>query len=77
MHLIKPISIQFPAKCSYGTAERRMLPLIPSSASTVYKMQGCMVDHAVVYLGSRLFAAGQAYTALSSGRFIDYPNKRT
>ncbi|CAG9773640.1 unnamed protein product [Ceutorhynchus assimilis] len=28
----KPISIQFPAKYSYGTAERRMLPLILSLA---------------------------------------------
>ncbi|XP_054745977.1 ATP-dependent DNA helicase PIF1-like [Anastrepha obliqua] len=31
-HMIKPISIQFPAKYSYGTAERRMLPLILSWA---------------------------------------------
>ncbi|KAG8276940.1 hypothetical protein J6590_053748 [Homalodisca vitripennis] len=61
VHMIKPISVQFPAKYSYGTAERRMLPIILSWASTVHKMQGCTVDHAVIYLGSRLFAAGQAY----------------
>ncbi|XP_044599069.1 ATP-dependent DNA helicase PIF1-like [Cotesia glomerata] len=71
VHVIKPISIQFPAKYSYGTAERRMLPLILSWASTVHKMQGCTVDHTVIYLGSRLFAAGQAYVALSRCRSLD------
>ncbi|GFY61607.1 ATP-dependent DNA helicase [Trichonephila inaurata madagascariensis] len=48
-----------------------MLPLILSWASTVHKMQGCMVDHVAIYLGSRLFAAGQAYVALSRGRSLD------
>ncbi|CAH1974469.1 unnamed protein product [Acanthoscelides obtectus] len=31
-------------------------------------MQGCTVDHAVIYLGS---AAGQAYVALSRARSLD------
>nr|XP_036227952.1 ATP-dependent DNA helicase PIF1-like [Bactrocera oleae] len=70
-HVINPQSIQFPAKYSYGTAERRMLPIILSWASTVHKMQGSTVDHAIIYLGFRLFAAGQAYVALSRCRSLD------
>ncbi|GFQ90539.1 ATP-dependent DNA helicase PIF1 [Trichonephila clavata] len=71
LHLIKLISIQFPAKYSYGTAERRMLPLILGWASAVHKMQGCTIDHADIYLGSLVFAAGQAYVALRRGRSLD------
>ena len=50
---------------SYGMMERRMLPVILILASTAHKMPLRMVDHAVVYLGSRTLVAGQAYVALS------------
>ena len=63
MYVIKPMSIQFPAKYSYGNAKRRMMSLILIWPSTVHKMQGCTVNYAVIYLGSRLFAACQAYVA--------------
>ncbi|KAJ8878712.1 hypothetical protein PR048_019297 [Dryococelus australis] len=58
IHIIHPKFVQFPAKFSYGTAERSMLPMVPSCASTVYKMQGSTVDCAVIYLRPKLFAAG-------------------
>lgn len=71
VHLIEPKSIQFPALRNYGTVERRMLPLILCWACTVHKMQGCTVDHAVIYLGSKIFKEGQAYVALSRVRSLD------
>jgi len=55
IHVIEPISIQFPAKFNYGTIERRHLSLILCWACAVHKMQGCTVDRAVVYLGNSLF----------------------
>ncbi|GFT71150.1 ATP-dependent DNA helicase [Trichonephila clavipes] len=65
VHLIQPKTVQFLAKYSYDTAERRMLSIILCWAYTVHKMQSSTVDHAVVYLGLKLFAAGQAYVVLS------------
>ncbi|CAG9799443.1 unnamed protein product [Chironomus riparius] len=71
IHTIKPVSKQFPANYSYGTIERRMLPLILSWASTAHKMQGSTVDYAVLDLGSDVFADGQAYVMLSRVRSLD------
>jgi len=70
-HLIQPQTIQFPARYSYGTAERKMLPLILSWATTVHKMQRSTVDSAVIYLGRKMFAGGQAYVSLSRVRSLD------
>ncbi len=66
-HIIQPKAVKFPAKFSYGTIERRLLPTILSWTSTVHKMQGSTVDYAVVYLGSKLFADGQEQSKIIRG----------
>lgn len=63
--------IQFPAMRSYGTAERRILPLILSWAVTAHKLQGSAVEYGVVYLGPRLLAKGQAYVTLSRVKSLE------
>ncbi|GFV12322.1 ATP-dependent DNA helicase [Trichonephila clavipes] len=70
IHLIKPKSTQFSALRNYGTIEQAQLPLILYWACTIHKIQGCTVDHAVVYLGPALFAKRQVYVALSRVRSL-------
>ena len=71
LHNIEPISVQFDAFKRVGKAERRMLPVVLCYACTVHKMQGCTVKIAVVNLGSKLFAQGHAYVALSRVQSLD------
>ena len=69
-HLITPIIKQFKALGSYGTAERRMLPITLCYAVTSHKMQGGTLDYGVLNL-TRLFAKGQAYVMLSRIRSLE------
>ena len=41
------------------------LPLIYSWAITIHKSQGLTLDHAIIDIGSNIFADGQTYVALS------------
>jgi hypothetical protein len=65
------MTVQFPTKFCCGKAERQMLPLIVCWGCTVHNMQGTIVCTAVFNLGSKLFAPGPAYVALSRVRSLN------
>lgn len=44
LHNIESQSVQFLAKYSYGTVERRMLSIVSSWATTVHKIQGITIE---------------------------------
>jgi len=48
-----------------GSATRTQMPFILAYSLTIHKTQGCTLDYVVCDLGSSVFAAGQAYVALS------------
>ncbi|GFT53957.1 ATP-dependent DNA helicase [Nephila pilipes] len=71
IHQLTSTAVKFPAVKNKRTIEKRMLPIVLCWTCTVHKMQECMVDKAVINLGSNLFTDGQAYVALSRLRSVD------
>ncbi len=71
IYRIECISLEYDGLRGSGKIQMRMLPLILCWAVTVHKLQGTTLNKAVVYLGSKIFAKGQAYVAISRVKSLD------
>ncbi|ORU93954.1 MAG: hypothetical protein A6F71_09090 [Cycloclasticus sp. symbiont of Poecilosclerida sp. M] len=62
--LIRPITAGFYGKFNVHWS-RTQLPLTPCWATTVHKVQGITLSHAVIDIDSKVFTSGMSYVALS------------
>jgi hypothetical protein len=65
---ITPATSKFFDRTKRHHLERYHFPFELAWAMTIHRVQGLSVDRAVIYLGSDIFAHGQAYVALSRVR---------
>jgi ATP-dependent DNA helicase PIF1 len=68
---VYPKDVMFDATNDASIIERTQVPLVLAWAVTAHKLQGATVESAVVDLGPKLFAPGQAYVMLSRVRSLD------